>query len=353
MHLRWRLAVIGAAAAAAAVPLPPPWVERAYSTAVYPALQRRLTSLSNRLPFAGLDLLIAAALAAWLIALVLDLRRGRGALLRAAIRTLVWAAAGYLLFLAAWGLNYRREPLVAKLDFDPSRVSAPAAVAAAEEAAAGLNGLHDRAHAIGWTPRERIDSALASGFSAVLRDLGARSPAILGRPKTTFLDWYLRRAGVDGMTDPFLLETLIQRDLLPFERPFVVAHEWGHLAGFADEADASFAGWLACLRGSPADQYSGWLFLYRELDAGLESRDRRRVAARLAAGPRTDLAAVARRYRRDVSPRVSAAGWQLYDRYLKANRVEAGAASYDQVIRLVLGVRLGPGWTPIRKPAAR
>ena len=35
-------------------------------------------------------------------------------------------------------------------------------------------------------------------------------------------------------------------DLLPFERPFVLAHEWAHLAGHADEAEASaVAGWPA------------------------------------------------------------------------------------------------------------
>jgi hypothetical protein len=31
----------------------------------------------------------------------------------------------------------------------------------------------------------------------------------------------------------------------------------------------------------------------------------------------------------------------VYDQYLKANRVQAGAASYAQVVRLVLGTRLG------------
>jgi hypothetical protein len=32
--------------------------------------------------------------------------------------------------------------------------------------------------------------------------------------------------------------------------------------------------------------------------------------------------------------------WQIYDRYLRANRVEDGVASYDGVTRLMLGSRL-------------
>jgi uncharacterized protein DUF3810 len=44
---------------------------------------------------------------------------------------------------------------------------------------------------------------------------------------------------------------------------------------------------------------------------------------------------------------VSAAGWRVYDSYLKANQVEAGTASYGEVVRLVLGVRLASGWQPL------
>jgi hypothetical protein len=58
------------------------------------------------------------------------------------------------------------------------------------------------------------------------------------------------------------------------------------------------------------------------------------------------LNAIADRYRRQVSPNLSAAGWRVYDRYLKANRIAAGAASYGEVVRLVLGVRFGTDWTP-------
>jgi hypothetical protein len=65
------------------------------------------------------------------------------------------------------------------------------------------------------------------------------------------------------------------------------------------------------------------------------------VVAALIDGPRADLRAIAARLARDVSPKVSAAGWRVYDQYLKANRVEAGTASYAQVVRLVLGTRLG------------
>ena len=143
-----------------------------------------------------------------------------------------------------------------------------------------------------------VDPTVADALNRALADIGRAHGVVPARPKWTLLDAYFKRAGVDGMTDPFFLETLIASDLLPFERPFVVAHEWSHLAGIADEGEANFVGWLACARASPAAQYSGWLFLYRELVQAVADRDRPPVAARLAPGPRADL----RRDSRTLSP---------------------------------------------------
>jgi hypothetical protein len=301
-------------------------------------------------PFALFDALVAVVLGGWLLAVAIDIGRYRRQWTRLAgrlvMRTAVWTAALYVLFLLTWGLNYRRERLSDKLQFDPTAISADAARSVAVTSVNALNALHGRAHSAGWAPFGSIEPSLAKAFDRVQKDLGARSRFSLSRPKATLLDFYFRRAGVAGMTNPYFLETLVERNLLPFERPFVVAHEWSHLAGFADESEANFVGWLTCLRGSVPEQYSGWLFLYDELAGAVSRSDRAALAEQLGPGPRADLQAIVQRLRRQVSPTVSAAGWRVYDRYLKANRVEAGARSYAEVVRLVLGVRFGPDWTP-------
>ena len=354
MSGRWLAALVIVAIGVAIVPFPPAAVERFYSTGLYLALQPYVTSASNRVPFALFDALIAVALGAWLSMIGVDILRARRGLwgrsiVRFITRTVVWTATLYLLFLAVWGLNYRRVPLTRKLAFDPRGISPDAARVLALTSVVQANALHDRAHASGWAPAEAIDVPLARAFAGVQRQLGAARLAVPGRPKRTWLDLYFRRASVEGMTDPYFLETLVQSDLLPFERPFVVAHEWSHLAGFANEGEANFVGWLTCLNGAEPEQYSGWLFLYGEVIRAVGGRERAELSARFERGPREDLRAIAARIERQISPRLSAAGWRVYDRYLKANRVEAGAASYAEVVRLVLGVRFGPGWTPIRK----
>src|SRR5437764_10382698 len=113
------------------------------------------------------------------------------------------------------------------------------------------------------------------------------------------------------MTDPFFLETLANQGLLPFERPFVGAHEWGHLAGYADESEANFLAWLICLRGREGDQYSAWISLYGTIAAGLPSGERGPAAERLQPGPRDDLRAIAARLAQQVNPAASRAGYAV------------------------------------------
>lgn len=333
------------AAVALTVPLPRAAVERWYSAGLYPFVQPGVTFASNVVPFSLFDALCLGLAALFLARGAIDLWRvgGWSSIGKIGIRAATWAARIYLLFLMLWGLNYHRERLNERLPFDPSAVSQAGVARLAASSVDRLNALYFPAHSEGWLTTSAIDPALAGAFDRVTRDLGAPRRVVAGRPKHSMLDWYFQRAGVAGMTDPIFLETLVAGDLLPFERPFVIAHEWSHLAGLADEGEANAAGWFTCLRGTQGHQYSGWLFMYSEALNALPPHERAPLAARLKPGPRDDLRAIRERLARHVSPRVSRVGWRVYDSYLKANRVEAGTASYDEVLRLALGLRVTAG----------
>src|SRR5262249_38835403 len=116
------------------------------------------------------------------------------------------------------------------------------------------------------------------------------SPIVAGRPKPTLLGWYFHETSIAGMTNPFLLETLLAPDLLEVERPFVIAHEWAHLAGYADESEANFIAFLACRRADAAARYSAALAI---IGYAKPSRDTREA---LALGPRIDIFAINQRY---------------------------------------------------------
>jgi hypothetical protein len=350
----WQLATVALALVAFLLPLPAAFIERWYSAGIYRALQATVTPLSSRLPIAVLDVLIIGAAVALVVVVVGAAREagrtGRVAPLgRAAWRLTVAGAAVYLVFLALWGLNYQRVPLAARLEMRVGAPSAADVVALGRTAAGELNSRHAPAHASGWESPSRA-AALRDAFAAIDRQLGARRAMAPSPLKPTLLGAYFRWTGVDGMVNPFGLEALGNPDLLPFERPFVAAHEWAHLAGYADEAEASFVGWLACVGGDDASAYSGWLAMLVAIANEVAPGDREALLASLDAGPREDLAAMAARQRQGQVPALRRAGRAVYDQYLRANRVDDGIRRYGAVVTLATQAGFADGWTPVLRP---
>ena len=335
------LAIVLALAAAFA-PLPPDLVERAYSHGLYGRLQPAVSSISGLSPIALLDAAAAVLLAALIVACVRRYRSSglRTAVTRTLMTSLVTAAVIYLWFLLFWGFNYRRLPLEQKLAYDSSRITRENGVQLGRLAVERANALVEEARVA------PIDTAaLLGALGTVLAHLRERPLFAAPEPKRSLLALYFRKAAIDGMTDPFFLEIIVNPDLLPSERPFVIAHEWAHVAGFADESEANFIAWLACLRASPASQYSAWLSAYQHISSGLPLEDRRTLAGALSPAVRVDLVAERERFNRS-SPAVRTAARGAYDTYLRANRIEEGIANYNAVVRLMLGTSLDADWNP-------
>src|SRR5688500_845339 len=332
-------------------------IERRFSATVYPAIQGVMTPISNVVPIALFDLLTVAGVIAVIAAIVHGVRRARRERtprpLLATLRQLLTAAAVvYLVFLLLWGFNYRRVPMTERLVMDRPAPATDAVVSLGVDAVRRLNDLHADAHKIGWVVDPRENTALLNAYASVQQRLSDAPTAVPGRLKRSLYGTYFRWTSVDGMVNPFALEVLANPDLLPYERPFVAAHEWAHLAGYADESEANFVGWLTCVRADPPSQYSGWMSLYWQIAGELSAADRMRLWDALNAGPRADVQAIVERLRRGQLPLLRNASWRVYDQYLRANRVEEGIRSYGQVITLLLRARFEDGWVPVRRTNA-
>jgi len=353
MQVVFRAAVVAMALAVGLAPIDPRFVERWYSTGLYPAIQGVTTTVSNLVPFALLDVIAVTVGLAVLVMLVRGVRLARRKkkwtpFFATLARLVTTAAAIYLVFLAIWGFNYRRLPMTDRLVLD--RDASPEAILdLGRMSVRQLNALYMAAHSEGWRTAPWREHRLRDAYESVLTELSDASPAVPGRLKWSLLGPYFRWTSVDGMINPFGLEVLANPDLLPFERPFVAAHEWAHLAGYADESEASFVGFLTCVRASTPAAYSGWLFLYWQVYGEAGPVIRRLLASGLEDGPRADVAAISERVRRGQVTVVRDAGWRVYDEYLKANRVEEGVRSYDLVLTLLARARFEDGWIPVRR----
>ena len=339
------LLLIGSAVALAVVPTSHRVVETFYSQQVYLLAQNLLTPFSSLMPVAWFDVLLLGVLIGmpwvWFRALQRAALGERWAACRQmAITTVTAGAVAYLVFFFVWGLNYRREPLTAKLDYEAQRINNEALVALANEATVSLNRLYPQAHAQRWWTLDEFPAYLGPAFQRVQRELGVQRTAVPGLPKPTILTPYFQWAGINGMVNPFSLEVLVNTTVLPFERPFVVAHEWAHLAGYANEAEASFVGWLTCLSGDAGARYSAWVFLFPYVVRQFDPKEQGRLWRRVDDGPMNDFRLVANRVSQAV-PVVRTNANRVYDRYLRANRVTDGIASYGAVVDLVLGSAIG------------
>ena len=329
------VALIAVALFLGLAPTPAGWVERFYSNRFYPLVQSLFTSISNRIPFALGDLLALSLVACAGYASFRTRGRPRS-LAHLAFGAAALGAAVYAAFLVLWGLNYRREPLTRKLAFDAGRVTARAAEEMLHRTISALNAESVSAHSRPWPGDTAVRAGLRASFDAAAAEAGNAARTVPGVAKRSIIDGYLGAAGLDGFTNPFGLEIILNSELLPFERPFVMAHEWGHLAGFADESEAGFIGLVTCIRSAdPALRYSGWLALYELLP-----RSHREALPALAPQVAADLRAIDARLRRRYQPALAQAQERVYDRFLKANRVEEGIASYGLAVRLVLGTRM-------------
>jgi hypothetical protein len=324
-----------------ALPLPDWIVENGYSNGFYRWWQAWLTSLSNLAPLAFLDMFVlgAIALTIWRIVRLVGVARSQGIFgaiwegLRRLIRDVSLAALIFLLF---WGLNYRRVPLADRVQrTTPTAEDLKAIIADADALGGRL-----RPSAYDYPRFSDVTQMLHQPLNDALVKLKRSPLETASRPKyslvlTPFFTW----AGINGMVNPFALETIVHPDLLPFERPFAIAHEWAHLAGAADEAEANAIGWLACMNGPPELAYSASMYLIVEAGNALPESAWREASKKLDAGIRSDLTALAHRHERQ-KPEVQRTAFRVYDEYLRANRVDDGVASYNRSLSLIMSPTL-------------
>ena len=326
-------------------PMPAPFIEAWYSRGAYPRWERVATLFSNLAPFALFDVLIL------IVALGVGLAVVRARRMRswsyAAARIVLIASIVGIWFQLAWGLNYRRVPIRESLGLavaSDAKALERFALAAADGARASAADL-DRE---GVFSSSRVMSDLAPAFARVQQKMGLPVSARPGRAKRSLFNPYFRWAAIDGVTNPLVPETMIVSTLTPAEVHATVAHEWAHLAGYASENEASFVGWLVCLEAGGAARYSGWVFALLEA-AGASPADGGQWLRRAGPVVTADVRAMHERYLAS-SPTVRRAASATYDQFLRANRVEGGIRSYDEVLQLMLAS--GPNPVVLRNSSA-
>ena len=313
------------------------WIERSYVNGTYPVWEGIAFTITSPFPWSLGDLAVLLGIAAivWEIVLFARKRRRRRADLATVLLNCAAIAGIYAVwFEISWGWNYARAPLEARVRYDPARVTPANAEELRNRAMQRMNALAPIAHERAPLPLD-LPGLKDAWLPAVQRAGSDWTPSV-GAPKPTIFDPFMLATGTSGFINPLTLNVQLASDLLWFERPFDLAHEWSHDAAYAREDEANYLAIVTCLRSpDPAVQYSGWFELFLYLP-------QKRHYAHQEFGPLVwqDFAALRARNERHINVILAHWTWRTYNVYLKSNRIASGVENYNEVTRLILGVPL-------------
>ncbi len=329
------------------ISLSPAWIERHYSNGYYPHIDAAIRSVSQPLPFSlgdALLIVLLVTLVTWMTDTVRNAVRRRAfsqagaALLRiGAVLALV-----FVWFMVAWGYSYDRIPASQKIVVDNARTTEDSVAAFADHVVDELNANAAPAHGGESLSVSEMGARLLPTFGSAIRRLGDDASFSAPPIKPTIFQLVMTASGSDGFMDPWTHELNVDATLSAFERPAIYAHEWAHLAGFADESEANFIAVLACTNSSdPSLRYSGWLLTWFNLPSNVH------LTQHTSPLVTADIEAIRKRYARQVNPTVAHAQRTAYNAYLHANRVKAGYASYEYFLRWLTGARFDKDGLPL------
>lgn len=336
----------------------PLFIEKYYSTGVYPIISRLFRLVFGWLPFSIGDILYATAIVFLLVKMVRlfqawrkkKLNRSRvGQSFR---KLFIWLGVVYLAFNCLWGINYHRAGSAYQLGLMPDKYNQVDLQRLADT-------LNSRLHVVIpqmrpsdsaiWTDMDQLKAAAINAYDSASKTysfLQYKTPSI----KKMLVHSLGGYGGFSGYLNPFTGEAQIDGGMPAFARPFVLCHEMAHQVSYAAEEEANMVGYLTCSRSSnPAMRYSVYqdLISYagRELYA-VDSNAFSQLKETLPPLVRQHFKQSRDYYNSFRNPIQPITTW-WYDQFLKANSQEKGMRSYSYVTAWLIAYAKKYGWDKI------
>lgn len=329
-----------------------PSLAEGYAREVYPVVSAVLSAVSSIFPF-SLEEVLVIGLVVWLVVYpVLGRRKGKAwkCILGREAELLAWI---YIWFYVGWGLNYFRYPIYARAGVAPAQYDEQAFLGFLEEYTDSLNKA--------YLPQVQIDTDLTERevkefYRQVPSSFGLARPKDFQAPKYfTFTPLY-SGVGVLGSMGPFFAESQLNADLLPVQLPFTYAHEFSHLLGVSNEAEANYWAYQVCVNSSvPEVRYSGYFGIlpYVLINASyLLPQDKFGEWAKTIRPEVVEEYKQKRAYWHDrYSPLMGKVQDRIYDWFLKGNNISSGKKNYAEVIGIILSLPTASAWhSPKEQP---
>ena len=320
-----------------------PSIAEWYARTVYPPLSAALSAFSSLFPFPLMELLVVS-LILWLILYPVWKRKKSIPWRKILLREMEMLAWVYVWFYMGWGLNYFRHNIYTRLQTPP----------VAYEEQHFKDFLKDYTERLNTTYQAdtKIDSEIlkehVQTFYANLPSAyGLSQPKEWQEPKDFIFTSLYNKVGVLGSMDPFFAEAQLNGDLPEVQYPFTYAHEFSHLLGVSNEAEANYWAYRACTESSStALQYCGYfgLFPYVLSNASylLPKEDFQAWIQTVRPEIIEQYKEKNRYWQERYSPLIGSIQDFSYNLFLKGNKIASGKKNYAEVIGLLLSLHPNP-----------
>ena len=308
-----------------------------YAVHCYPSISMALSWVGAALPFTLEEIVVLGfvVVLAWILVKAVRKKEGFLHWLGRTAVVLMWC---YVWFYMGWGNNYYRTGLYARngiqlVSYEPDtfRLFLDDFTRELNDAAVRMDA-YDPEALEGEVKAFYSEKVTSYGYTALRRWQHVRKP---------LLNPVFSSVGVLGYMGPFFCESQVNRDLLPCEYPFTVAHEMGHLSGVTSEAEANYWG-FACCRASEnaAIRYSGYLsvlpYVLSNAAGLLPEAEFNDWAATLCETSKKDYAESREYWRGKQVLWISRFQDWFYNLYLKSNGISEGRKDYSGVVAMIM-----------------
>ncbi|WP_372370521.1 DUF3810 family protein [Candidatus Uabimicrobium sp. HlEnr_7] len=311
----------------------PQLVDTWYSCLLYPYSQFFLSLIAKLFFFCSIDelfLLVILCTSVILCWKSYKCKNRKQFLQYLGINTIIAFCYIYCVFNLVWGFNYLRQPFHQHMKIEITTTSIDNYEKVAQKMVTILNELQDCQFLETELPDNKVNIAIHKTITSIYPNPVTPPPT-----KYLFFNEFMNIAGISGIFLPLFMEPHINADLLPWERPLVMAHEKAHFHGFASETDANLVAYIACISASQGTlRYSAALRIFISFSNYLPIDKWKQLAQQLNETTREDIKRWQQRLQRNRQHYgfFNKLSSQVNNAYLKLNSQQLGILAYSAAL---------------------
>lgn len=310
-----------------------------YALDLYPGISAALSFVASATAFSLTE--ITALLLILAVLLILGLALAKRMKWKRALWDTVLILAGAMVWLyLGWGSNYFRSSLYQRRDIEPAIFRKEVLKEFLSWYSLQLEGNLPESTSVNLSKGD-VEEEIRQYYMENASWGKLCQPRAYQHPKRLLLENLYAGVGVLGFIGPFFTEHHVSGKLLDMEYPYTLAHEYAHVLGVSEEAEANYWAFRACMSSSSSQmRYSALQGILSQVISSAQSMlDEKEYSSWIETVPPRALEDLKKRqehWRGLYWPVIGKIQEDVYDLFLRGNRVSGGTANYGRVVGMIL-----------------